>query len=79
VILVEDQGRVLIDDNPFDLHNRSLRFIPRGDGFEITEEPLSYDPELGALVIDDFRSFTSYRHSLSAFSFPFGGHDYTDL
>jgi len=72
IVVIEDNGTVLRDDNVFDLLGRTIRFVPQGAGYRVQEEPLTYDADIGAVVHDDVRSFASHEHTM-ALSFPFGG------
>jgi hypothetical protein len=71
--IVESDDTMLYHDEPQDLAGSSLRFTPDGSGYEVTVEPLQYDPEPGELGIDNASQRVYAAAFLDSFGFPIGG------
>jgi hypothetical protein len=81
VVVMEDDGTLLSDDNLPDLQGFTLEFIPSGGGtrYDASIQTLNYDTSLGTQVVTDQRGFVSYQATLTQFAFPFGGTGQSDL
>lgn len=82
VLVVEDDGVILVDDRVLDLAlPLSIELVPSGGGYQIDFVPAAYEP-LGAkddpLFVDQ-SSWRSEPFSLRRFTFPFGGQSRTDM
>lgn len=75
IILIEDDGLVLRNDNIFDLPMETLEFVPSGPGYTVSMIPSAYEPDIGAPLFTDATSWMGINVGLSSFTFPFGGED----
>jgi hypothetical protein len=79
VYIIETDDTILFHDNPADLEGRSLRFVPQGGGYTVTEEDSLYDTSIGTLVLSDASAPTFVQIDLVNFNFPLGSSSFSTL
>jgi hypothetical protein len=75
VVVMEDDGTLMRFDRRPDLAGMTLLLTPASGGYTSEPMPLAYEPDIGAQVLTDARSFASTPVDLTALTFPFGGTD----